>query len=225
MIHIGLIENCKTNYPKKDLEKLQSDSNMRKLNKTKEIKKKNYNSEKRSEENKTYYQQNKQIVRSKQHEYYEQNKVVVKSRNKDIHESKKTLAKFYEEIQYGPIFPCICCKRCLPKRGVKIFQKTFYNILLDNKLDGNVDLSRCLMIDEKLHICHSCYANLSKKKMPNLCYKNGLQLAPVPVCLQISSLGNQLLAKHLIFLKIRPLPKTGMGKMNDRVSYLRIHFH
>ena len=198
---------------------------MRKLSKLKDIKRKNYNSEKRSEENKTYYQQNKQMVRSKQHEYYEQNKVVVKSRNKDIHESKKTLAKFYEEIQYGPIFPCICCKRCLPKRGVKIFQKTFYNILLDNKLDGNVDLSRCLMIDEKLHICHSCYTNLSKKKMPNLCYKNALQLAPVPVCLQISSLGNQLLAKHLIFLKIRPLPKTGMGKMNDRVSCLNICFH
>ena len=159
-------------------------------------------------------------MRSKQHEYYEQNKVVVKSRINENYASSKTLAKFYEEVQFGPIFPCVCCKRCLPKRGVKIFQEPFYNMLLEHKMDGNVDLSKCLMIDGNLHICHSCYSNLSKKKMPNLCFKNGLQLAPVPACLQISSLGNQLLAKHLIFLKIRPLPKTGMGKMNDRVSNL-----
>ena len=204
LIHIGLIKNCKANYPAKDLEKLTSESNMRKLNQIKEIKRKTYNPQKKSSENKAYYVQNKASVRSKQHEHYE---------------SKKNLAKFYEECQYGPIFPCICCKRCLPKRGVKIFQEQFYHVLVENKIDGNVDISKCLMIDGNFHICHSCYSNLSKKKMPNLCFKNGLQLAPVPACLQISSLGNQLLAKHLIFIKIRPLPKTGMGKMNDRVSY------
>ena len=208
LIHIGRSQHCHQEYPNTELEKLRSAANMRKLSQIKEIKRKNYNSQKRSDENKRYYENKKTEIRAKQHEYQE---------------SKKTLAKFYEECQFGPIFPCICCKRCLPKRGVKILQETFLENLKENKIEAYVDMSSNLMIDGKFHICHSCHSNLSKKKMPNLCFKNGLQLANVPDCLQISSLGNQLLAKHLIFLKIRSLPKTGMGKMNDRVSNLYFH--
>ena len=201
--HIGHTPRCKNKYTKEDLEKLQSAAYSRKLHQNKEMKRRNYDSQTKSEENQKYYKDNNEKVRSKRCER---------------HANSKTIAKFYEECQFGPIYPCICCKRCLPKRGVKIVQEKFLDYLKENKFESYIDMTGTLMIDGSFHICHSCHSNLSKKKMPNLCFKNGLQLANVPDCLQISSLGNQLLAKHLIFLKIRSLPKTGMGKMNDRVS-------
>ena len=240
LIHIGRSQHCHQEYPKTELEKLRSAANMRKLSQLKEIKRKTYNSQTRSDENKRhyenkkteirtkqqdYYKNHKSEIRPKQQDYYEANKKEVRAKQHEYQESKKTLAKFYEECQFGPIFPCICCKRCLPKRGVKIFQETFLENLKENKIESYVEMRSNLMIDGKFHICHSCHSNLSKKKMPNLCFKNGLQLANVPDCLQISSLGNQLLAKHLIFLKIRSLPKTGMGKMNDRVSNFHFQLH
>ena len=225
--HIGHSENCRKEYSEIELEKLRATANMRKLGQLKEIKKKTYNSQKRSDENKRYHENNKKQILTRKQDYYKANKNEIRSKQHEYHESKKTLAKFYEEIQLGPIFPCFCCKRCLPKRGVKTIQEQFHDFLKENKIDIYVDMNRNLMIDGNFHICHSCHSNLSKKKMPNLCFKNGLQLANVPDCLQISSLGNQLLAKHLIFLKIRSLPKTGMGKMNDRVSilYSRLHIY
>ena len=210
LIHLGRSESCKRDFPKDLLEKLQSAAYSRKLNQISEMKRRNYDSQKKSEENRKYYKDNKENILSIRREH---------------HESKKTIAKFYEECQFGPIYPCICCKRCLPKRGVKIVQQKFLEFLKENKIEDCIEMNGNLMIDGSFHVCHSCHSNLSKKKMPNLCFKNGLQLANVPDCLQISSLGNQLLAKHLIFLKIRSLPKTGMGKMNDRVSNVDFHLH
>ena len=59
--------------------------------------------------------------------------------------------------------------------------------------------------------------------MPPLCFKNGLQLVEIPSFFKkIGDLGNQLLAKKLIFLKLRPLPKTGMKSMFDRVINIPI---
>ena len=224
--HIGHSENCRNKYPTDKLNELKTAANMRKRSQLKEIKRKNYDSQKRSDENKRYYENNKKEIRSKQRDYHESKKGDIRSRKRENYENNKTLEKFHEECQFGPIFPCICCKRCLPKRGVKLIQNQFLEFLKENKIDSYIDMTGTL-IDGSFHICHSCHSNLSKKKMPNLCFKNGLQLANVPDCLQISSLGNQLLAKHLIFLKIRSLPKTGMGKMNDRVSilYSRLHIY
>ena len=40
--------------------------------------------------------------------------------------------------------------------------------------------------------------------MPPLCFQNNLQLAKVPTCLErIGVTGNQLLAKDLVFIKLR----------------------
>ena len=58
---------------------------------------------------------------------------------------------------------------------------------------------------------------LSKKQIPKLCFKNGLQLSPIPECMKLTSLGNQLLAKYILFLKLRET-KSLFGRINDRVS-------
>ena len=106
--------------------------------------------------------------------------------------------------------------RCLSLTGVKVLTEKFQLVLETSGLSSYIDLNGIKLLGN-YYICHSCHQNLSKKKMPTLCHKNRLQLAKVPKCLQISSLANQLLAKSLIFYKFRPLKKTGMAKMNDRV--------
>ena len=197
--HIAKSEDCKKYYSdnSQELEKLREKSRKRKRVKVQEshaLRSKVM----RSIENKKYYQENKKQIIEKYH-----------SRNNSI-------SNFYKEIQYGPIFPCVCCKRRLFERGMKVFTERFQEILIESSLQSYIDLSMP-KINGILFICDTCYGNLAKKNMPNLCFMNGLHLSPVPPCLQISSLGNQLLAKNLIFYKFRSLHKTGMTKMNDRV--------
>ena len=193
--HISKKRDCKKHYSVhvKDHQKLQDMSKTRGHQRDKSRSKEN-----RSLQNKTYYQQNRKPILAKYH-----NETCSKS-------------KFFEEIQYGPIFPCVCCMRCLSLSGVKVLTEKFQRFLEAFELDPYIDLNRRKLLGN-YYICHSCHQNLTKKKMPNLCHKNRLQLAEVPGCLQISSLANQLLAKSLIFYKFRPLRKTGMAKMNDRV--------
>ena len=35
------------------------------------------------------------------------------------------IPEYFKEIQDGPIYPCICCIRCLPRRSVRPFQVYF----------------------------------------------------------------------------------------------------
>ena len=198
--HLSKSQSCIATYSKEQLEDLRSASKQRKYAQTNEYRIKNYDTEKKSAENKQYYTINKSKIK----ESYIRN--------------EKTLSKFFEEIKFGPIFPCVCCKRCLSFRGVILLREQFLKSIKENDIAAYIDLKTNLKIDDKFYLCHTCHRNLSKSKMPNLCFQNSLELAKVPECLQVSSLGNQLLAKHLIFLKIRPLIKTGMGKNNDRVS-------
>merc|ERR1711894_182365 len=59
--------------------------------------------------------------------------------------------------------------------------------------------------------CHNCLRNLKKKKCPTLSISNGMQLDEIPEELSnVEDLEQQLFARTLIFLKIYPLPKSGM---------------
>ena len=53
--------------------------------------------------------------------------------------------------------------------------------------------------------------------MPSTCFQNGLGLSEVPECLKLTDLENQLVAKNLVFIKIRPTPKSRYDIMNDRI--------
>ena len=58
-----------------------------------------------------------------------------------------------------------------------------------------------------LTLCHNCLNKIKKKKVPNIHFSNGLELDDVPDELKIADLEQQLIARTLIFLKVKKLPR------------------
>ena len=159
---------------------------------------------------------------------------------------ERRLKTFRNECKFGPIFTCICCKRQLFKRGVRpllkkrdleshlkgsgMFKKYLasYASYEDESLKkakkwskfGRLDQS--LKVNGKFYLCHSCIRYLEKLEMPPLCSKNNLDYMKTPECLKLTNLEKQLIAKSLVFIKVRQLPKTRMDVMNDRVINVAI---
>ena len=131
--------------------------------------------------------------------YYQKNKIKIAETYKV---TTKSLQNFFKEIQFGPIFPCISCMRCLPLRSVTRLTEKFYHKLIENNSSDNLRKEEFLKMNGNWYLCSTCYSHLTKGNMPSQCYKNGLDLATVPDCLKISDVGNQLLAKNLVFVKV-----------------------
>ena len=53
--------------------------------------------------------------------------------------------------------------------------------------------------------------------MPKLSIFNGLEVEDVPESLEITDVENQMIAKTILFMKLKLLPKSGIGAMVDRV--------
>ena len=155
--------------------------------------------EKRKEQNKRYNQRHKAERQEKNKIYYQKNKA---KRAESYNANTKCLQNFFKEIQHGPIFPCISCMRCLPVRSVSKLTEKFYQKLCEQNSEKYVCRDPNLQIHGNWYLCSTCYKNLSKGNLPSQCQENGLQLATVPDCLKISDVGNQLLAKNLIFVKV-----------------------
>ena len=212
--HLGKSWDCVDNYPILPLHRLRRQC----AAKVKERKLLNYNMSRRR-----LYDPVIESARNKRkYERYQKAKYQLKK--KVLRESKQTFhdsmfQSFFEDIKFGPIFPCVCCHRSLFLRTVKEFDQCSKKILCDASLDGYVSPTDDFMRNGKMYLCCTCHRTLtSRMQMPKLCHLNGLELSKVPKCLQLTSLGNQLLAKNLIFIKIRKTPKTRMDLMNDRVS-------
>ena len=58
-----------------------------------------------------------------------------------------------------------------------------------------------------LILCHNCLKKIKKKNVPNIHFSNGLELDDVPDELKIADLEQQLIARTLIFLKVKKLPR------------------
>ena len=147
------------------------------------------------EHNQDYYQKHKKELREK----YQTNRVKIAEKYKEM---TKSLQNFYKEIQFGPIFPCICCMRCLPFRSVTRLSEKFFQKCVENDSSDNLRKEEYLKVNGNWYLCSTCYSHLSKGNMPTQCHKNGLDLANVPECLKISDVGNQMLAKNLVFIKV-----------------------
>ena len=111
---------------------------------------------------------------------------------------------------------CICCKRILFHRGVKVVREKLLSFLEKHDLLKYVNTSEEMIVDDFLHICHSCQGNLLKKNMPQMSFFNGLGVDYEKKLMDLPALGKQLIAKTLVFIKFRDLPKSGMKAMNDR---------
>lgn len=230
LLHITKSKGCQSNYPEDKLQEHRDRSAAARKEKiTLNNRKRSYDSAAKSKENKNDYQKNKKRRLEKDKVNYQRNKQTKieksKQRNKTVrieerecmrNFDEKIYIKFFKECKQAPIFACVSCMRCFCPSGVMKLAKKFLNELQENKLTEYINLDDTLKMNGHYFICHTCYRSLKKKDLPNLCFRNGLELAKVPPCLQVGDLGNQLLAKHLVFIKIRHLPKTRMQSMYDR---------
>ena len=65
--------------------------------------------------------------------------------------------------------------------------------------------------DEKItnYLCHNCHNCIRKGKVPCIHVSNGLALDEIPDELDLTNLEQQLIARNLIFLKVKKLPRSG----------------
>ena len=139
-----------------------------------------------------------------------------KMKQKEKNDCENHRALFEKEITWGPIFPCVSCNRDMFSRGVKHMDADLLSFLKSENLIKFVDLSK--NVDGSHYICHNCKTHLLKKKMPPLCFMNGLKVSTIPDCLKsLKGLEKQLIKKNLPFLKVRQLPKTRMDILNDKI--------
>ena len=201
--HLHFSESCLDDYPIAKLARLR-----------KQILK-------RSKENKKQYQ------KKYQKEYHIKNRPKRLQQRKQLHKRdgedarknfylKKQL--FFDDIKYGPIFTCVCCNRDMFECGVNVVTEDFVNDLKQNALDMYIRLDSELKFHDEHYVCKNCYKILKyKKKMPAICFRNGLGLSEVPDSLKLTDLENQLVSKNLVFLKIKPLPRNRYSAMMDRI--------
>ena len=124
---------------------------------------------------------------------------------------------FKMDIIDGPNFPCFSCKRSLFKRSVKILNVNDIKIL---KSKQNAGFARQVGLQYKRNqiiLCHNCLKSFKKSKVPKLHFSNGLKLEKVPEELELKDLEQQLIARCLIFMKIKKQPTSRMRAVFDQV--------
>ena len=238
--HLSLSEPCKDNYPLAQILRLRLLSKKRvqnfqqnyySKNKTDILKKRKAyhatNKEQVLKKRKIHHSENKpKILKKKKIHYVAKRSKILKGKKKNYAIQNKKRYKnfplnkklFFKEIQHGPIFPCICCNRDMFERGVKIVTEQFRQLLNENDLNSCVRLDPDLKINGNHYICSSCHSTLkNKKKMPPICFNNGLGLSDVPECLKLTTLENHLISKNLVFIMVSPSPRSRYDKMHNRI--------
>ena len=81
----------------------------------------------------------------------------------------------------------------------KLFEKIGFDFLRKIGIDSQDTTS--------LILCHNCLSKIKKEKVPNIHFSNGLEFDDVPEELKIADLEQQLIARTLIFLKVKKLPR------------------
>ena len=213
LIHLARNKKCKDKYSVDDFNELSKKGSDLRIENKNVKRRQNYDPKTESERKRRQYDS------TKEHDRYKNQQIAKKEDMKTFHPNSLMYKNFFKEIQFGPIFPCICCMKTFTDRGVHRLTDKFHQKIKDLGMTDYIDTTKeSLRVNGNLHLCKTCYTKLPKKVMPKQCFKNGLQLSEVPRCLQISSMSNQLIAKYILFIKFRETPNTRMKLMNDRVS-------
>ena len=197
---------------------------------------------------KVYYAENTPSIVDKQREYDGKNRKRINERQsvynkqhskriKETIQDKRNKAKddmtndsriirFKRAIIEGPNFICYNCNRAQFKSGivtvkVKNIQKPDAEIKLDEDFLREVGLFD-LDDDLDLTFCHKCINTIRERKVPDISVINGLQIDQIPPDLNLTDLEQQLIAKTLLFLKIKKLPKTRMKQNIAKVVIVPI---
>ena len=70
---------------------------------------------------------------------------------------------------------------------------------------------------KSLTLCHNCFKLIKGKKIPRIHFSDGLLLEKVPDELKLTNLEQQLIARTLLFMKVKKLPVSRMKAMTDKV--------
>ena len=132
--------------------------------------------------------------------------------------SEVRILNFRKDIIDGPNFVCSSCKRGLFKSSVKYLDKAAICALkTKHKLDNGFFRELGISNNCCLTLCHNCLRHIKKKKVPSINEQNGLILEDIPEELKLKDIEQQLLARTLLFIKIKKLPKSQMRAMKDKI--------
>lgn len=181
------------------------------------------------EYNKNYCSQNKEEINEKRKQRRNDNRDATNEK-KRIYRAKKIMDRtskdrllaFKKEIVDGPNFTCCSCRRRLFKKQVQILDTTKISNLkakLDKKFLRRLGLGPLGRTQSRnqLIFCYNCIRLIKVGKLPKIHYSNGLWLDKVPDELMLKDLEQQLIARSLIFMKVKKLPTTRMKSMLDKV--------
>ena len=168
------------------------------------------NAEKTQRSNKEWYEKNTEAKKAKEAEK--------RQKAKDLTTEEQRHLKFKKDIIEGIDYVCFSCNRACFKKGVKLMkpkdiEKLFIKV-------GNNFLEKEIGIHSEmaeLIFCHNCHNSIKSGKLPRIHKSNGLDLKEVPEELQLTDLEQQLIARALIFLKIKRLPTSRQKANFDRV--------
>ena len=130
------------------------------------------------------------------------------------------LFNFKQEIKDGPSYVCMSCQRALFIRGVQVLDEQ-QQVKLQAKC-GSEFLKSIFVhnedAEEEYYIfCHSCLIYIRRKEVPKIHVSNGLSLDKLVPELDLTELEKQLIAKSIVFMKIKKLPKNFQSGIVDRV--------
>ena len=171
-----------------------------------------------------YYNRNKEEITEKMAAYYNKNKerlnlqrVVNKKKRFQNKNEEKRFIEFCRIMKNVCAYGCICCHRVLSstnenkikggldglKRHLGEKNPMFTECILDER-----DLPKALRNSKEVYLCKTCDVWLTeKRKMPPMCYNNGLGVDKRPPELKdLNDLEATLIAKRILFLKIFKMP-------------------
>ena len=170
-----------------------------------------------------YDESNQEEIKKRQSVYNKKNRKRIcemqghrRNKKASLLTSDDRIQLFRQEIIDGPNYICKSCDRSLFKPGVKKIAKKDIDDLL-KKLPPKIDKALALWSDEDIFLCHTCFKSIKCMKIPSISTANALSLEEVPEELKLKDLEQQMIAKVLIFMKIKKLPTTRMKAVIDKV--------
>ena len=181
------------------------------------------NKQKKKDYLKGYKVQHKDTLNEKRREQRNENREEANKKRNTYNNKKKMnrtqtdrIMAFKRQIIDGPNFTCYSCKRCLFKSQVKTLKADNVKNLKAKLKRKTVTQMGLQFKRNELIFCHNCLKLIQKGKIPKIHYTNGLWLDEVPDELKLKDLEQQLIARSLIFMKVKKL-RFGMKAMTDMV--------
>jgi hypothetical protein len=67
------------------------------------------------------------------------------------------------------------------------------------------------------YVCYTCHKYITKHQKPPLCILNNLNISSMPDEINLNELGQTLIARNLLFLKLVNLPRSRWRALKDKI--------